>query len=129
MSQTTQAKKLILVSSTSALVTGASKEAQKMIVLDWVPCIHYRVQFQKNKGTTIWALINLGSKVNTMTPAYAKRLGFQVQKTDVGAQKINGSLLWTFEIVIAGLQVEDKPVGHGSSKSHSYWLKPVWKWF
>ena len=43
-----------------------------------------------------------------MTPAYAKQLGFQVQKTDVKAQKINGSLLKTFEMVIANFQIKDK---------------------
>ena len=50
----------------------------------------------------------MGSKVNAMTLAYAKQLGFQVQKTDIGAQKIDGSLLQTFGMVIAGFQVEDK---------------------
>ena len=92
---------------TSASVTEASKEAQK-VILDRVPYIHYLVQFWKDKGATIWALINLSSKVNTMTPAYAKQLSLQVQKTDVGAQKINGSSLRTFGMVIAGFQVEDK---------------------
>ena len=43
-----------------------------------------------------------------MTLAYAKQLGFQVRKTDVGAQKIDGLLLRTFGMVIAGFQVEDK---------------------
>ena len=79
-----------------------------MIVLDWVPCIHYPVQFQKDKGATIWALIDLRSKVNAMTLAYAKQLGLQVQRTDVEAQKIDGSLFRTFGMVIAGFQVEDK---------------------
>ena len=89
-------------------MTGASKEAQKVIVLDRVPCIYYPVQFQKDKGATIQALIDLGSKVNAMTLAYARQLGFQVQGTDVGAQKINGSLLQTFGIVITSFKVEDK---------------------
>ena len=43
-----------------------------------------------------------------MTPAYAKKLGFQTQRTDVGAQKIDGSSLDTFEMVIADFQVIDK---------------------
>ena len=37
-----------------------------------------------------------------MIPAYAKQLGFRTQNTDVGAQKINGSNLDMFEMVIAG---------------------------
>ena len=43
-----------------------------------------------------------------MIPAYAKKLGFQLQKTNIGAQKIDGSTLKTYGIVIAGLQVYDK---------------------
>ena len=43
-----------------------------------------------------------------MALAYAKQLGLEVQKTDVGAQKIDNSLLQTFGMVIAGFQVEDK---------------------
>ena len=38
------AKQLILVSATSTLVTGAREEA-----LERVPCIHYPVQFKKDK--------------------------------------------------------------------------------
>ena len=103
----TQGKKLVSVLATSTLVTKASKEAQE-VILDWVPCIHYLVQFRKDKRATIWALIHLGSKVNAMTLVYAKQLGFQVQKTEVGAQKIDGSLLRTFGMVIADFQVKDK---------------------
>ena len=47
------------------------------------------------------SLINLGSKVNAMTPAYAKHLGLQIWKTDVGGQKIDDLLLRIFEMVIA----------------------------
>ena len=92
--------------ATFASVTSASKEASKMI-LGWVPYIYYPFQFWKDKAT-IQTLINLGSEVNVMTPAYAKQLGLQVQKIDVKAQKIDDSLLWTFEMVIASFQVEDK---------------------
>ena len=78
------------------------------MILDQVPCIHYPVQFQKDKGATIWAFINSGSKINSMTPAYIKQLGLQVQKTDVGAQRIDGTLFQTFRMVIPSFQVEDK---------------------
>ena len=107
MSGAIQGKKLVSVLATSALVTDNGKEAQK-VILDRVPYIHYLVQFQKDKRATIRALIDSDSKVNAMTPAYSKQLGFQIQKTDVKAQKIDGSLLRTFEMVIAGFQVEDK---------------------
>ena len=87
-------------------MTGASKEAPEMI-LDWIPCIHYSIQFRKDKET-IPALIDSGSKVNAMTPVYTKKLGLQTQRTDVGAQKIDGSNLHTFGMVIAGFQVLGK---------------------
>ena len=91
-------------------MTGASKEAQvtQEDALDWVPCLHYLVHFRKDKGATIQALIDSGSEVNAMTPAYTKKLGLQTQRTDVGAQKIDGSNLDTFGMVIAGLQIINK---------------------
>ena len=64
-----------MVSATSTLVTETDKEAQG-VILDRVLCIHYPVQFRKDKKAIIQALINLGSKVNAMTPAYAKQLDF-----------------------------------------------------
>ena len=79
-----------------------------MIVLDRVPCIHYPVQFRKDQGAIIQALIDSGSEVNAMTSAYARKLGLWTQRTDVGAQKIDGSLLKTYGMVIAAFQVKDK---------------------
>ena len=43
-----------------------------------------------------------------MSPAYAKKLGLKTRKTNVGAQKIDGSALETFGMVIAGFHIEDK---------------------
>ena len=43
-----------------------------------------------------------------MSPTYVKRLGFKTQKTNVRAQKIDGSILETFKMVIADFQVENK---------------------
>ena len=43
-----------------------------------------------------------------MSPAYAKRLGFKTWKMNVGTQKIDGSALKIFGIVIADFQIEDK---------------------
>ena len=53
-------------------------------------------------------MLNSGSKVNAMSSAYAERLGLKTWKTNVGAQKIDGSALETFGMVIADFQVEDK---------------------
>ena len=65
------------------------------------------MQFQKDKKI-IKALIDFGNEVNVMTLAYVKQLGLQTQKTNVGTQKINGSLLKTYGIVIIAFKVMDK---------------------
>ena len=81
---------------------------RKKVILDQVSYIYYLVQFQKDKGETIQALIDSGNEINAMTLAYAKQLGLRNRKTDVEAQKIDGWSLNTFGIVIAGFQVIDK---------------------
>ena len=63
-----------------------------------VPCIQYPVRFQKKQ---VKILLNSGSEVNAMNPNFARKLGLKVWKTNVGAQKIDGSVLETFGIVIA----------------------------
>lgn len=77
-------------------MTGVSKEA----TLEHVLCIYYLVQLQKNKISNVQVLIDLESEVNAMSPAYVKKFCFRIRKTDVDAQKIDGSILETFEIVI-----------------------------
>ena len=64
----------------------------------------------------IRALIDSGSVINAMAPAYAKKLGLRVRKSDVGAQKIDGSTLETYGMVIAGFQVQDNLERLDSSK-------------
>ena len=43
-----------------------------------------------------------------MNPDYARKLGLKIRRTNIGAQKIDGSALETFGMVIADFQVEDK---------------------
>ena len=75
-------------------------ETNKEVTLERVPCIHYPLRFQKDtKG--VRALVDSGSGVNAMTPAYAAKLGLQVRKSDIGAQKIDGSTLEIFGMVLA----------------------------
>ena len=84
----------------------------KKVVVEKVPCIYYPLQFQEDQGQEgqewIRALLDSGSKVNAMSLAYAKRLGLKTRKSDVGAQKIDGSALETFGMVVADFQVKDK---------------------
>lgn len=58
---------------------NTSKEIEKMI-FDRIPCIHYLVQKDKK---VIWALINLSSKVNAITPAYAFKPGLRIREIDI----------------------------------------------
>ena len=75
--------------------------------LERVPCIHHPLRFRKDLRETR-ALIDSGSEVNAMTPAYAAKLGLGVRETNIGAQKIDGSTLHTFGMVLADFQVENK---------------------
>ena len=100
MSQTS--KKLVLVSTASLPVTDGGEE-----IVVRVPCIHYSVWFQGNQEQ-IRALLDSGSEINAMSPAYAKKLGLKTRKTNIGAQKIDVSTFETFEMVIADFQVKDK---------------------
>ncbi len=47
------------------------------------------------------------SKVNIITPTYTTKLGLTTQKISVGAQKIDGSLLETYDIVSASFLLQD----------------------
>ena len=93
------AKKLVIVLTTSSLVTAASM-GDTLWPLENIQYIYYPLRFRKDLRKTR-ALINLGSEVNAMTPAYAAELGFGVQEIDIGAQKIDSSTLDTFEMVLA----------------------------
>ena len=75
--------------------------------LEKVRCIYYPIRFQKDFAG-VRALLDLGSEVNAMTPGSASKLGLKACPTDVGAQKIDGSTLQTFGMVLASFQVEDK---------------------
>ena len=90
------------------MVTDANTEASKIRILDKVSCICYPVQFRKDKSEDVLALLDFRSEVNVMTLAYATNLGLKVRVTNVGAQKIDGSLLATYSMVIASFQVVDK---------------------
>lgn len=82
--------------ATSAPVTEAKKKYD--IVLDQVPCIYYLIQFKKDD---VHALIDSGSKINAMTPAYAWKLSLRVRQTNIGAQKIDGSIVKIFSMMLA----------------------------
>ncbi len=67
-------------------------------------CIWYPIQFQNNE---VRALIDSGSEVNTMTPAYTTKIGHIAGKTSVEAQKIDGSPLETYGMASARFSLHD----------------------
>ena len=83
-------------------MTGAREEA-----LEHVSYIHYPVRFKKDK-TQVQALVDLESEVNVMHPSFAKQLGLPIQPTDVGAQKMDDTMLDTHGMVVAAFLVVDK---------------------
>ena len=98
-------KKLVTVSATSPSVIKASKEQH--MSLKRVPYIHYLLCFCKDIAS-VRALIDLGSEVNAMSPAYVSKLGLKVYHTNIVAQNVDDSTLETFRIVLTSFQVEDK---------------------
>ena len=42
-----------------------------------------------------------------MTPAFAAKLGLSTQPTNIGAHKIDGSMLKTYGMTIAGFLIQD----------------------
>ena len=53
------------------------------------------------------ALFDSGNKVNAIHLAFIERLGFMMQSINIGIQKINGTTLKTYEIVIAVFSIID----------------------
>ena len=80
-------------------------DTRREATLKRVLCFQYPVRFHQknddNKEKDIRALIDSGSKVNAMHPTYATKLGLYTRKIDIGVQKIDGSHLNTFGMVIA----------------------------
>ncbi len=83
----------------------ASSEAS-IRPLQRVPCIQYLVQFQEDQPE-INVLINSGSEVNAITPAFAAKLELRPRPTNVGAQKIDGSPLETHDMALARFSLQD----------------------
>ena len=54
------------------------------------------------------ALLDSGSEVNVIYPILAWELGLSIKITDVGAQKIDSTMLDIFEIVVVAFSVTDK---------------------
>ena len=96
------------VLATSTPVTVAKEEGVGENLganLARVLCIRYPINFGKK---SVSALLDSGSEVNAVHPAFAKELGLPIRSIDVGAKKIDGITLETHEMVVAAFSVEEK---------------------
>ncbi len=72
--------------------------------LQRVPFIRFPVKFQAQQ---VEALIDSGSEVNAMTPAFIANLGLSTRPTGVGAQKIDGSPLAMYGMAVTAFSLQD----------------------
>lgn len=79
--------------------------AARMEVLQCILYICYLVLF---KQELIQALIDSNNEINAMTLTYAEKLGYQVWRTWINTQKIDGTTLVMHKIVIANFLLQDK---------------------
>lgn len=81
------AKKLVLVLTTSTLVIVVGKECSKKtdVALKKIQCIYDQLHFWKDKKSDVLALIDSSNKVNAMGQAYAANLDLKTCHTDVRA--------------------------------------------
>ena len=96
------------VSATSTPVIVAGKKAVDENLRSSfarVPCIRYSINFRKKSMS---ALLDPGSGVNAVHLAFAKELRLPIRPTDVRAQKINGTTLETYAIIVSVFLVENK---------------------
>ncbi len=56
----------------------------------------------------IEAILNSGSKVNALSPVFASQLSLKIRKTNVEAQKIDGTTLKTYGMVVSIFFMSDK---------------------
>ena len=97
-------------------MTEDSEEAILVSVkeLERVTCIQYLIAFLSGVTqdgsalNSVSALLDSDSEVNVMHPAFLERLGFVVRDTNFGAQKIDGTTLETYGMVVAAFSVTDQ---------------------
>ena len=109
-------------------MSDTSREA----TLERVPYIWYPVQFHrkndKDKDKGVRAQIDSGNDINAMHPAYATKLVLCTRKINIDLQKIDGSYLDTFGIVIADCLVKNKLRRVRFFQRPFCWLILAWKW-
>ena len=77
---------------------------KKIEELERVSCIWYPITFKDQTK----ALLDLRNKVNAISKAFAYQLGLTIWKTNIRAQKIDGTTLETYGIVVSIFSILDK---------------------
>ena len=86
---------------------GKESEGKYLENIILVPCIRYPITFRK-KSVPVSVLFDSDSGINAINPTFARELGLPIRPTDVGAQKIVGTMLDTFGMVVAAFSVINK---------------------
>ncbi len=60
-----------------------------------------------------------------MSQAFVQQLGLKIRKTNVGAQKIDSTILKTYMMVVSTFSVLDKDEKERFSKRVSYWSTSI----
>ena len=121
LEEETRVKKLVSVSANSTPMTGTRKKSVGTVKVSkdgeedkseypnlvQVSCIRYPITFRK-KSVSMSALLDSGSEVNAIYPTLARQLGHSIRPMDVEAQKIDGTMLDTFGMVVSAFSVMDK---------------------
>lgn len=75
--------------------------------LKYVLCIHYQIQFKKNK-IKIQALFNFKREMNVIALAYVASLCLKVRLTNIRGYKINSFVFQMFDIDLASFRIDNK---------------------
>ncbi len=79
-------------------------ELEELEELERVPCIRYSVTFKDQTE----ALLDSESKVNAISQAFIQQLSLKICKTNVRAQKIDGTTLETYGMIVSTFSMSDK---------------------
>ena len=101
------AKTAKAIETAGADKNGEKSEGEYLENLAQIPYIKYPITFWM-KSVPILALLDSGSEVNAIYPTFAKEPGLFIRLTNVRAQKIDGSMLDIFEMVVIAFSVTDK---------------------
>ena len=96
------------VSATSTpVIIAREEEVGENLEANFVRVLYIRYPINFGRKSVL-ALFDSGSEVNAVHPAFAKELCLSIKPTDVEAQKIDGTMLEIYGMVVAAFLMEDK---------------------